>query len=211
MHPVRHLHPLLRTRTVFSVVNHVQFAYNEFGRLTHDYQAHGGTVNTSTSPRVQYGYASGSANAIRPTTRTYPEGRVLTYSYGASDSLPDALSRVASIVDDDVGSTHLADYAYLGRHTFVEVDYTEPEIKYTLVGTSGCGTGSASASLAPDQPLLAEDTGGASATPPGDINIQTKPLDSSWGPACHADRTRLIWGREKGQDSFRALRVLSAF
>ena len=45
-----------------SVVNEVQFAYNDFGQITHDYQAHGGTVNTSTTPKVQYGYASGSAN-----------------------------------------------------------------------------------------------------------------------------------------------------
>jgi YD repeat-containing protein len=36
-----------------------------------------------------------------------------------------------------VGSTHLADYQYVGQGTFVEVDYTEPDIKYTLVGTAG--------------------------------------------------------------------------
>ncbi|MBC8873387.1 MAG: RHS repeat-associated core domain-containing protein [Planctomycetes bacterium] len=135
-----------------SVVNEVQFEYNDFGQLTKDYQAHGGTVNTSTSPKVQYGYADGSANTIRPTTITYPDGRVVTYDYGSSGTINDAVSRIGSIVDDDAGSTHLADYSYMGLgaargvlptvHSpfisgVVEVDYTEPDIKYTLVGTAG--------------------------------------------------------------------------
>ena len=34
-------------------------------------------------------------------------------------------------------ATHLADYSYLGRGGFVVTDYTEPQIKYTLVGTAG--------------------------------------------------------------------------
>jgi len=141
-----------------SVVNEVQFAYNNFGQITADYQAHGGTVNTSTSPKVQYGYADGSSNTIRLTTITYPDGRVISYDYGSSGGTSDALSRVGSIVDDDAGSTHLADYSYLGvglsrgrvptvdlplplgegrgEGLIVEVDYTEPDIKYTLVGTA---------------------------------------------------------------------------
>ena len=94
-------------------------------------------MNTSTTPKVQYGYANGSADTIRPTTLTYPDGRVLTYAYGAADSDNDAFSRVGGLVDDDAGSTHLADYSYLGLSTFVEVDYTEPDIKYTLIGTAG--------------------------------------------------------------------------
>ena len=92
---------------------------------------------TSTTPKVQYDYANGSANTIRPTTLTYPNGRVITYDYGSANSIADAASRIVSILDDDVSSTHLADYSYLGLGTFVEVDYTEPEIKYTLVGTAG--------------------------------------------------------------------------
>ena len=40
-----------------NVVNDVQFAYNDFSQVTHDYQAHGGAVSTSTSPKVQYSYA----------------------------------------------------------------------------------------------------------------------------------------------------------
>ena len=119
------------------VVNEVEFTYNDFGQLTADYQNHSAAVNVLTTPKVQYGYASGSDNTIRATTITYPDGRVITYDYDSTDSMPDALSRVASIVDDDGSSTHLADYSYLGQNTFVETDYTEPDIKYTLVGTAG--------------------------------------------------------------------------
>jgi RHS repeat-associated protein len=138
--------------TVGSVVNEVEFAYNSFGQITHDYQAHDGAVNTSTTPKVQYGYADGSANTVRPTSITYPDGRVITYDYGTAGGMNDALSRIAAIVDDDAGSTHLADYSYVGlgpargllptvNSPFtpgaVEVDYTEPDIRYTLVGTAG--------------------------------------------------------------------------
>ncbi|NQV28345.1 MAG: hypothetical protein HQ518_28665, partial [Rhodopirellula sp.] len=100
-------------------------------------QNHSAAVNVLTTPKVQYGYASGSDNTIRATTITYPDGRVITYDYDSTDSMPDALSRVAAIVDDDGSSTHLADYSYLGQSTFVETDYTEPDIKYTLIGTAG--------------------------------------------------------------------------
>lgn len=117
-----------------TVVNDVQFAYNDFGQLTTDYQSHSGAVNVSTTPKVQYGYADGATNTIRPTTLTYPNGRVLTFSYGAG-SISDRSSRIASIVDDD--STHLVDYDYLGRGTFVIADDPEPDVKWTLADLSG--------------------------------------------------------------------------
>ncbi|MFO0248393.1 MAG: RHS repeat-associated core domain-containing protein, partial [Planctomyces sp.] len=120
-----------------SIVNDTKFTYNSFGQLTADYQSHSGAVNTGSSPKVQYAYASGSANTIRPTTVTYPNGRVVTYGYDSSNSMADALSRVAAVIDDDGGATHLADYSYLGQQSFVETDYTQPDVKYTLIGTAG--------------------------------------------------------------------------
>ena len=120
-----------------TIVNEVKFTYNDFGQLITDYQSHSGTVNTSTTPKVQYGFANGSNNTIRPTTLTYPDGRVLTYNYGTSNEIDDAISRAAALVDDDMSSTHLADYSYLGLRNFVEVDYTEPDVEYTLIGTTG--------------------------------------------------------------------------
>jgi hypothetical protein len=75
-------------------------------------------VIESTTPKVQYGYAGDSANTIRPTTLTYPDGRELTYDYGSVGGIDDRASRIANIIDDD--DTHLVDYEYLGRQSFVE-------------------------------------------------------------------------------------------
>ncbi|PQO43816.1 RHS repeat domain-containing protein [Blastopirellula marina] len=118
-------------------MNEVQFAYNDFGQLVTDYQAHGSAVNTSTTPKVQDGYTDGSANTIRLTSMTYPNGRVLTYDYGAASGVNDSVSRIASLVDDDGSSTHLVDYSYLGLRSFVIADYKRPETKWTLAELSG--------------------------------------------------------------------------
>ncbi|HTN01536.1 MAG TPA: hypothetical protein VL132_06650 [Planctomycetaceae bacterium] len=117
-----------------SVVNDVQFAYNDFGQLTMDYQSHSGAVNVSTTPKIQYGYADGSTNTIRPTSLTSPNGRVLTFSYGAG-SISVRSSRIVSIIDND--SIHLVDCDYLGRGTFVVAADTEPSVKWTPVDLSG--------------------------------------------------------------------------
>ena len=73
-----------------NVVNEVQLAYNAFGQLTADYQAHAGVVNTLTTPRCQYAFADGSGNHVRLTTLTYPNGRALNYNYGAAGGMADA-------------------------------------------------------------------------------------------------------------------------
>ncbi len=54
-----------------NVQNQVQNVYNDFGQQTHSYQAHSGSVNTSTSPKVQYGYD-------RASNRTWRKDGVLT-------------------------------------------------------------------------------------------------------------------------------------
>ena len=117
-----------------SLVNEVQFAYNDFGQLIADYQSHSGAVNTGSTPKVQYGYANGSGNTIRPTSLTYPNGRVISYDYSTAGSIPDASSRIDAIKD---GGTALAQYSYLGLGTFVITDYTEPDIKWLLNDLSG--------------------------------------------------------------------------
>jgi hypothetical protein len=115
-----------------NVVNEVLRQYNDFGQVTKSYQSHPGAVNTSTTPNVRYGYADGSENTVRPTSLTYPDGRVLTYSY--SGAANDRASRVDAIQD---GSLTLAEYIYLGNGSVVEVDYHQPQVRYTLVGTAG--------------------------------------------------------------------------
>ena len=119
-----------------SIVNEVQSIYDDFGQLITEYQEHGGAVNTSTSLKVGYSYANGSSNTIRPTKMTYPDGRELNYNYGSSGSTDDALSRAASLIDND-GTTHLVDYSYLGRNTFVKTDYPEPDLRYDLAMGTG--------------------------------------------------------------------------
>ena len=119
-----------------SVVNECQFDFNSFGQILTDYQSHSGAVNISTTPKVQYGYANGSANTIRSTSMTYPNGRVLTYDYGAAAGMNDVLSRIGSLIDND-GTTQLSDYSYVGLGAFVVADYTEPDVQYTLVDLAG--------------------------------------------------------------------------
>ncbi|MBL8812383.1 MAG: glycosyltransferase, partial [Planctomycetaceae bacterium] len=117
------------------VLNESQFVYNNFGQLVIEYQSHSGAVTPSTTPQVRYGYANGAANTIRPTSLTYPNERVLTFSYGDAGSIGDQASRIVSVVDED--DTHLVDYDYLGRGTFVIADDTEPDMLWTLASLTG--------------------------------------------------------------------------
>jgi RHS repeat-associated protein len=126
-----------------SVLNQSQFVYNEFSQLVTEYQAHEGSVNTSTTAKVQYTYASGSSNTIRATGMVYPSGRVLTYSYGSTGGQSERLSRVESYIDDD-GTSHIVDYLYLGAASIVEGDRPQPQMKWTLIdllGTNDPDTG----------------------------------------------------------------------
>jgi YD repeat-containing protein len=78
-----------------SIANQDAMQYDEFGQLVSEAQSHSGAVTGST-PQVQYAYEDGSANTIRQTAMTYPHGRVLTYSYGVSAGMDDALGRPMS-------------------------------------------------------------------------------------------------------------------
>jgi RHS repeat-associated protein len=119
-----------------NIVNQVQLTYNEFAQLVVDYQSHAGAVNVASTPSVHYGHTHPATNTIRPTVIVYPNGRRLNFGYGATNSIDDAASRVASLVDSD-GATHLADYSYLGRGSVVILNSPQPGLKYTLVGNGG--------------------------------------------------------------------------
>jgi RHS repeat-associated protein len=124
-----------------SVVNQVQRAYNGLGQLTQEWQATSGTVNTSTTPSVQYGYSfapAGSTNHSRLTSITYPNGRVVTYNYATG--LADAISRLSSITD---GSTTLESYQYLGLRTVVTRAHPETGVDLTYVKLTGESDGAA--------------------------------------------------------------------
>ena len=117
-----------------NVVNDVALAYNSFGQLISDAQSHSGAVVPGTTSQVQYGYADGSSNTIRPTTLTYPNGRVITTSYGTTGGINDSLGRVDGLIDS---GTTLVNYSYLGLQTPVQTTYPQPGIQYTLLGSSG--------------------------------------------------------------------------
>jgi len=71
-----------------TVVNEVEFEYNEAALPVTEYQEHGAAVNSATSPNVQYAFdetvdAAGElTKGLRPTSVTYPNGRILRYEYG---------------------------------------------------------------------------------------------------------------------------------
>ena len=113
-----------------TVQSDVKYQYNPFGQITAEYQQHGAEVDTATSPVVEYGYEDGSANTIRQNYLTYPNGRNLTYQYGASGSQTDVLDRIASISD---GSTTLVTYDYQGSGQMVTQTYNQPGIEKDYV------------------------------------------------------------------------------
>jgi RHS repeat-associated protein len=123
-----------------TVVNQVQRTFNGLGQLTAEYQAHSGVVNTGTTPVVQYAYSemAGGANHSRPTSLTYPNGRVINFNYASG--LDDAISRLTSISDS---SATLESYAYLGLDTVVKHAHPQPGIDLTSIKQSGESNGDA--------------------------------------------------------------------
>ncbi|MCA9091450.1 MAG: hypothetical protein KDA90_22775, partial [Planctomycetaceae bacterium] len=85
--------------------------------------------------RVEYDYASGADNTIRPTLLTYPNGRELMVDYGTAGGMDDQLSRVSALVDDD--DTTLAAYSYLGLGSVVQQSSPEADLLYTLADLNG--------------------------------------------------------------------------
>jgi RHS repeat-associated protein len=123
-----------------NVVNQVQDAYNGLGQLITEYQATGGAVNTSSTPKVQYAYSqmAGGANHSRLVSLTYPNGRVLNYNY--TTGLSDTVSRVNSISDS---SATLEAYSYMGLNTVVDWSHPQIGIDLTYIKRTGEPTGDA--------------------------------------------------------------------
>jgi RHS repeat-associated protein len=122
-----------------TALNQCALTYNSFAQLTKEQQDHNGTVSGS-SPSVQYAYDSGasSSNEIRLNGMTYPNGRAISYSFGASGGMNDLLNRVDTLADTTSGTTNLASYTYLGMNTVVRITYDQPGVWLDLwCGTSG--------------------------------------------------------------------------
>ncbi len=115
-----------------TALNQVGFAYNDFGQVTADQQEHDGTVDGST-PEVGYGFADASSgNTIRHTSMTYPDGRVIDFSYGTSGQENDLLSRVVSLQVNGEGSPFVT-YTRVGLARYVEIGYPQPEVELSYL------------------------------------------------------------------------------
>jgi YD repeat-containing protein len=128
------------TQNSGTTLNELQMAYNTFGQLVAEQQSHAGNVSGS-SPVVTYNYSTGasSSNQVRPISLTYPNGRVISLSYGTAGGMDDYLSRISAIME---GSTSLASYSYLGSSTVINIEYGEPGIQLDLWGgTTGVFSG----------------------------------------------------------------------
>jgi RHS repeat-associated protein len=128
------------TPTGTTVVNDVKLTYNTYQQLANDYQSHSGAVSIGTTPKVGYAYASGSANTIRLNTITYPNGRLITYGYGAANGIDDLRDRVETLTDSLISGTAVT-YSRFGLDRTVIVQYNEPNIEMTYVKLSGESNG----------------------------------------------------------------------
>ena len=121
-----------------TVLNQVQLAYNAYAQLARDYQSHSGPVNPASTLNVAYSYADGSANTVRRTGTTYPDGTtIITTAYIGTDA--DALSRPDALKE---GGDPLCSYRYLGAGVFIGVKYdaaSDVELTYEDGGTGDAG------------------------------------------------------------------------
>ena len=118
-----------------SVVNEVAFEFNDLAMVTREYQEHEGAKDANTL-YVQYNFdesASGGkfTKSLRPSSVRYPNGRLVHFTYGSTDSTADVLNRLDAIKDDSSGSPGdvLASYSYLGLGTIVVEDYQQPDVQ----------------------------------------------------------------------------------
>ena len=122
-----------------NIVNQVKREFNGLGQLIAEWQSHSGAVTGST-PKVQYAYSemAGGANHSRPTSVTYPNGRVVNRNYDAG--LDNDISRLSSLSD---GAVTLEGYEYLGLSSMVERSHPETGIDLSYIKRSGESNGDA--------------------------------------------------------------------
>ena len=122
-----------------NVVNQVKREFNGLGQLITEWQSHSGAGSGST-PKVQYAYSemAGGTNHSRPTSITYPNGRVVSRNY--DPGLDNDISRLSSLSD---GAVILEGYKYLGLSSVVERSHTETGIELSYIKRLGESNGDA--------------------------------------------------------------------
>ncbi|MFN7811239.1 MAG: hypothetical protein ACK5SI_01080, partial [Planctomycetia bacterium] len=122
-----------------SVVNQVARAFNGFGQMTGEWQAHTGLAHLTAPPGVLYAYSQGArGNHSRLTRITYPDGYQVNYAYTAG--IDAAVSRPTSLSGQQAGSTAavtLEAFKYLGAGTVIERLRPEVNVTLSMVNFSG--------------------------------------------------------------------------
>ncbi len=126
--------------TAGSIVNQVKRAYDPFGQLKEDAQAHAGAATTGT-PKVGYVHEDGTGNTARLKDIVYPDGRIVRLGYGAAGGIGDRLSRIEKVHDATGTPWEVAAYTYIGADTSVISAYPQPGVELTYIkqGTEGDG------------------------------------------------------------------------
>ena len=110
------------------VVNQVEMVHDDFGQLIEDIQEHSGAVDVNT-PSVKYAHEDGSrANTARRTSMTYPDGRILNYTYGTDGEANDRLSRVGALQIEGEGFDACT-YTFVGAARYVKIAYPQPSVE----------------------------------------------------------------------------------
>ena len=110
------------------IVNAVALSYDDFEQLMGDGQQPAGPSGPTYT--VNYAYADGSANTIRPTSIQYPYDtsmRTLYFGYGTSGGDDDSLSRVATLAFASGSDTSVAvaAYGYFGLGSMASTTYSD--------------------------------------------------------------------------------------
>ncbi len=134
-----------------TVVNDIQYAYNDFGQIATAWQSHSGAVNTSSTLSVQYTYdTTVSSNVFtaqhRLQTEVHPNSRAIYFDYGSSGSSTaaySATSTIREIWDGSPSGTGLAVYDYNGAGSRLALaTYPQPSFGLNYFqGTSGTYAG----------------------------------------------------------------------
>ncbi|MGO9108944.1 MAG: Calx-beta domain-containing protein [Thermoguttaceae bacterium] len=115
-----------------SILNQVQYACDGWGNLIQEWQSNSGSVNTSTTPSVQYTYADGAngtgiAEYLRLTQTMYPNYGKSTVNYNYPAGVDSIMSLLGSITDGS-GNVEAA-YSYLGADTIATENYQQAQVK----------------------------------------------------------------------------------
>jgi RHS repeat-associated protein len=136
-----------------TIRNELQYAYDGLMNVTQIYQSHEGAVNTSSTPKVSFGYdatlsGGGSGDVYQYGYRrnqvTYPDGRVVFYDFDTANAgdLFSRMSKVRRIRETNVSGTILSEYSYTGVGRPAIVDMPQPKVKLDhFQGTSGTYAG----------------------------------------------------------------------